>query len=515
MDKETENLKIEYLSVSDLKPYKKNARRHADEDVLTIMESIKEFGFSDPIGIWGDDNTIVEGHGRLIAAKRLGLKEVPCIRLDHLTDEQRRAYALAHNKTAEMSEWDFDLLPQELDDILNIDMSAFGFDLDFKAETEPEEEQNEDLEEDEIPDLPEEAQTEAGDLYILGEHRLLCGDSTNPEDVAKVCNGSLVDLVFTDPPYGMKKEADGVLNDNLNFDNLLEFNKKWIPLTFDHMKENGSWYCWGIDEPLMDIYGAILRPMQDANKITFRNFITWDKTNGMGQLSPDFRKYPTASEKCLFAMCGVEGFNNNVDHFNPAYEPILTYLRSEGDRVGLNQKKCREICGNFMYGHWFSKAEFTIIPEKHYKKLQDYYKGEAFTLPYKELGSLFKEKEGKDFKEALAEKRAYFNNTHDNMNDVWHFSRTSQKERETTGGHATPKPLALCARAILSSSREGETVLDVFGGSGSTLIACEELHRKCCMIELDPKYVDVIVKRWENHTGKKAQRITAEEQAND
>lgn len=125
-----ENLKIEYLPIDSLKPYEKNARRHEEADVQTIVNSIREFGFDDPIGIWGKQNLIVEGHGRLLAAKQLGMDKAPCIRLDHLTDEQRRAYALAHNKTAEMSEWDFDLLDAELDGILDIDMSDFGFGLE-------------------------------------------------------------------------------------------------------------------------------------------------------------------------------------------------------------------------------------------------------------------------------------------------------------------------------------------------------------------------------------------------
>lgn len=124
------NLKIEYLQISDLTPYEKNARKHQDADVQTIVASIKEFGFDDPIGVWGEDNLIVEGHGRLMAAKKLGMETVPVIHLDHLTDEQRRAYALAHNKTAEMSEWDFDLLDDELDKLSqDFDMSEFGFDL--------------------------------------------------------------------------------------------------------------------------------------------------------------------------------------------------------------------------------------------------------------------------------------------------------------------------------------------------------------------------------------------------
>ena len=173
------DLKIEYLPIKELKPYEKNARKHADADVSTIMKSIEEFGFKDPIGIWSDKNVIVEGHGRLIAAKRLGLKKVPVIRLDDLTDEQRRAYALAHNKTAEMSTWDDELLGSELDDILDIDMSDFGFDLS-------EEEEVHEVVEVETPEPPEEPKSHYGQIYQLGRHRLMCGDSTKLADVKKL-----------------------------------------------------------------------------------------------------------------------------------------------------------------------------------------------------------------------------------------------------------------------------------------------------------------------------------------
>lgn len=324
------------------------------------------------------------------------------------------------------------------------------------------------------------------------------------------------DLVFTDPPYGMKKEADGVANDNLNYDDLLEFNKKWIPLSFDALKENGSWYCWGIDEPLMDIYSGILKPMIKENKITFRNYITWDKGTGFGQTSELGRSYSVATEKCLFVMCGVQGFNNNKDHYDETFEGIRSYMEGEAKRVGLTAKKVYEITGVQMYGHWFTKSQFVIIPEVHYKKLQAYYDGEAFCMDYNKLKSLFNAAEHESLKAAVYAKRAFFDNTHDNMNDVWHFTRTSEKERELAGGHATPKPIALCSRAIKSSSREGEIVLDLFGGSGSTLIACEQLGRKCYAMEFEPKWCDVIIKRWETLTGLKAIKIKeAEENKND
>ena len=163
----------------------------------------------------------------------------------------------------------------------------------------------------------------------IHSHRLMCGDSTSVTDVEKLMDGRKADLVFTDPPYGMKKENDGVANDNLNFDDLLDFNRQWIPLSFAMLKDNGSWYCWGIDEPLMDIYSNILKPMQKENKITFRNLITWDKGNGQGQMSEDFRMYPIADEKCLFVMCGVQGFSTNADNFFEKWKPIVDYLEEQ------------------------------------------------------------------------------------------------------------------------------------------------------------------------------------------
>ena len=320
----------------------------------------------------------------------------------------------------------------------------------------------------------------------------MCGDSTKQEDVDKLMNGVKADLVFTDPPYGMKKESEGVLNDNLNFDDLLDFNRKWIPLTFGALKDNGSWYCWGIDEPLMDIYSNILKPMAKENKITFRNLITWDKGYGQGQLSEDFRMYPIADEKCLFVMAGVQGFSNNADNYFEGWEPIRSYLFNEWRKIS-SKNDWDKYLGNAMGKHYFTKSQWLLPTKEQYMKLQALGKGhQAFKKDYEEI------------KKDYYKTRAYFNNTHDNMNNVWHFNRTTGKEREAAHGHATPKPVALCGRAIETSSREDEIVLDLFGGSGSTLIACEQLNRKCYMMELDPLYVDVILDRWEKFTGEKA-----------
>ena len=401
--------------------------------------------------------------------------------------------------------FDLDILNQELADI-NIDMQEFGFD-EIKLDDIEEEQE---IIEDEAPEAPEEPKAKLGDIYQLGNHRLMCGDSTSEEDVAKLMNGVKADMVFTDPPYGMKKENDGVANDNLNYDDLLEFNKKWIPITFSNLKDNGSWYCWGIDEPLMDIYSNILKPMQKQNKITFRNLITWKKENDNptmifnGACSSNNRSYYT-NEKCLFVMAGVQGFNNNSDNYYEGWEPIRSYLESEAKKVGLTAKKLQEICGVGMYAHWFTKSQFILIPKEHYLKLQEYYKGKAFTKPYDNADSI--QKEYQNLKDEYYKTRAYFDGTKYQCIDVWVNDVTSGKEKESAGGHATPKPIAICTRAIETSSRENENVLDVFGGSGSTLIACEQLNRNCYMMELEPKWIDVIIKRWENFTGKKAIKI--------
>jgi DNA modification methylase len=325
-------------------------------------------------------------------------------------------------------------------------------------------------------------------------------------------NGERADLVFTDPPYGMKKESEGVLNDNLNFDDLLEFNKRWIPLTFANLKDNGSWYCWGIDEPLMDIYSNILRPMQKRNEIAFRNLITWDKGNGQGQKSEEHRMYAVADEKCLFVMLGEQDmrFKRNLEDFNEMFEPIRKYFEDEKKKSGLSVDKLSEI-DSTRCSHYWAKVQYEFPTQAAYEKIQSYCAANginAFTKSYEELKAQHTElkKKHTELKEQFYSTRPYFNNTHDNMNNVWHFDRTSAEEREGLD-HATPKPLALCARGIKTSSREGEIVLDVFGGSGSTLIACEQLHRKCRMMELDPHYCTIIIARWEKLTGQKAIKL--------
>ena len=490
-----EKLKIEYVSIDSIMPYAKNAKEHPQQQVEQIKRSIKDYGMNDPIGVW--HNEIVEGHGRLMACKELGITEVPIIRLEHMSDEQRKQYMLVHNQTTMNSDFDLDILSEELDDLLDFDAEFYDFDISLDEE-EPQE-----IVEDEPPEPPEEPKTKLGDLWQLGNHRLICGDSTDVAVIDRLMDGVKADMVFTDPPYGMKKESEGVLNDNLNFDDLLDFNRQWIPLTFGALKDNGSWYCWGIDEPLMDIYSNILKPMAKENKITFRNLITWDKGNGQGQLSEDFRMYPIADEKCLFVMCGEQDmrFKRNLEEFNEMFEPIRKWFEDERKKSGLSVEQISKI-DSTRCSHYWAKVQFEFPTKEAFCKIQTYCVNNginAFGVEYEEI-----KKEYEEIKKEFYKNRAYFDNTHDNMNNVWHFDRAGKDEREHTGGHATPKPIALCSRAIKSSSREGEIVLDVFGGSGSTLIACEQLNRKCYMAEIAPEYCDVIIQRFENLTGKKA-----------
>lgn len=506
MTQTSEKVTLKYMNTDDLVPYIYNPRDN-EQAVEAVAESIRNFGFKVPI-IIDAVGEIVTGHTRLKSAKRLGIKKVPVIIADDLDEDQVRAFRLADNKVGELAEWDDALLMAELAAI-DLDMEQFGFDVDdLLDEAEDLLTDDEEVEEDEADLELQDTSIKAGDIFQLGRHRLACGDSTDREHIAKLLNGSRIDTVYTDPPYGMKKEKDGVQNDNLNYDDLLEFNKKWVPITFDAMREVGSWYCWGIDEPLMDLYSNILRPMKKEQQITFRNLLTWDKGSGQGQMAKLTRMYPTADEKCLFVMKGVQGFNTNSDNYFEGYEAIRKPLAEAAERVGLTSKKLKEITGVAMFSHWFTKSQWTLIPFEHYKKIAEYY-GDEWGADYETIKAEY-DKIKKDYdriKQDYYATRAFFDATHTNFNNVLHFNRTDAEEREDTGGHATPKPLNLVGLMLKTSTRKGDNVLDVFGGSGSTLIACEQLNRNCYMNELDPQYVDVIIRRWEKVSGDKAVKI--------
>ena len=374
-------LKIEYVDIDTIEPYEKNARAHGKNDVKAIIQSIKEFGFNDPIGVW--HNSIVEGHGRLLAAKEIGMIQVPIIRLDELTDEQRRAYMLAHNKTAELSDWDYDVLASELKDIADIDMSEFGFDLNsLKDEDELITEQ------DEIPEPPEEPRAKLGDLFVLGGHRLICGDSTDVAVIDRLMDGAKADMVFTDPPYGYNYQS----------------NMRTKTEKFDVLEN---------DDKILDFFPNLLGRVKGFVMIC----TTWKV---LDKWLPLFKKYFDLSNMIIWDK-GGGGIGDLKHTFLTDYEVIL---------CANNGEEIRE----------------------------------------KRIGS------------------------------VWSIGKDNANDYE----HPTQKPVELSANAIRHTTDKGQVILDCFGGSGSTLIACEQLNRKCYMCELDPHYVDVIIERWEKLTGKKA-----------
>ena len=472
---------MELKKITDIKLNPNNPRLIKDDKFKKLVQSIKDFPEMLDIRpiVVNKDMIILGGNMRFRACKEAGIKEIPVIVTD-LSEDKQREFLIKDNTSG--GEWDWDMIANEWD---AEELEAWGLDLpvfDIKDEGTAEEDNY---------DVPDTIETDIvlGDLFEIGEHRLLCGDSTDSDAVAKLMDGEKADLAHNDPPYGMKKENDGVLNDNLNFDDLLEFNREWIPLQFMNLKESSSWYCWGIDEPLMDIYSEILKPYMRRDELYFRNLITWDKGNGQGQLSKTRRSYANADEKCLFVMIGQDGKNRKLEDFYEGFENILNFLKKEKDKSGLTNSQILEITSS-AHSHYWTKSQWLFPTEKDYNAIRDASNGKAFTKEYSEIKNEYEKA-----KNDLYSSRAYFDNVHDNMNNVWHIKRTSQQERADTGNHATPKPIPLCERVIKSSCPNNGLVLDFFLGSGSTMVASHQLKRKCYGIELDPKYCQVIIDR--------------------
>ena len=402
-----EPLKIEYMPVGALRPYERNARKHRKEDVQGIVNSIQQFGFDDPIGIWGPDNLIVEGHGRLLAAKQLGMETVPCIRLDHLNDEQRRAYALAHNKTAENSEWDFDILPEELESIVDIDMSQFGFDINLDEEQE--------IVDDEVPEVPEEPRTKLGDIYQLGQHRLICGDSTDPAVIDRLMDGVKADITITSPPYGMGRTA--------------------------HLRKHLESGKSGRDG--LSFYGS----STDDSK-------SW--LNLMNNFYNAAQK--AASVHFINVMMVADNKQSLVDF-------VATHSNDLVDIIVWNKHTCP--------------------PQIHEKVLNNGY----------EFVFVFDNEQN-----TRAIRFGDFKGTKSN------YIETKKEQNQFADIHKAVYSIEFVSK-ILDICNCAHSVFDPFGGTGTTLIACEQLNRKCYMCELDPKYCDVIVDRWEKFTGEKAVKV--------
>ncbi len=478
------------VDIKKVIPNKENPRIIKDLKFEKLVNSIKEFPQMlklRPIVV-NDEMVVLGGNMRLKACQEAGLEKVHIIKANDLSEEQQKEFIIKDN--IGFGEWDWDILANEWDSEKLEDWGLDGF---------PFEEVELEAEEDDYTE-PDNMQVDVvlGDLIEIGEHRLLCGDSTDSDQVAKLMNGQKADIAHNDPPYGMKKENEGVLNDNLNYSDLLDFNKKWISLQFTHLKENGSWYCWGIDEPLMDIYSEILKPFIKNQKATFRNLITWFKNPsglGDGQNNSIARSFGVITEKCLFVMMGVQGFDNNADNYFEGWEPIRNYLNAQKNKLGWSVNDIIEITGKSTASHYFSKSQWSFPTKEHYNVIRNKANGVAFKKEYEELKKEYEElkKEYEELKKEYYSTRAYFNNTHDLMTEVWQFDRHIRQGNE--GGHATPKPIPLCERVIKSSCPENGLVLDVFMGSGSTMVASHQLKRKCYGMELDPKYCQVIIDR--------------------
>lgn len=496
------SLEIAYKPTADLIPYVNNSRTHSDEQVTQVASSIKEFGFTNPILI-DEDGGIIAGHGRLMASKKLGLDEVPTITLHGLTDAQKKAYVIADNQLALNAGWDIDKLQVEVDQLVeqDFDIDLLGFDDDFLSgllEPEPVEGLTD---EDEVPELPAEPISKRGDIWILGNHRLMCGDSTSIDDVEKLMNGEKADLLHADPPYGMGKEGDGVANDNLYNDKLDNFQMEWWTTFRTFLSDKASAYIWGNAPELWSLWYRA--GLSDSEPLTLRNEIVWDKKHGQGMGSADFRMYPTATERALFFMIGEQGFNNNADNYWDGWESIRKYLKSQRDNMGWNNTIVADFFGFHprMADHWFSQSQWAMPKKDQYERLQFKANGKAFLKSYDKL-----KQEYDKLKQDFYSERAYFDNSHENMTEVWDFKRVQGKERH---GHATPKPVEMMERVMRSSLPKGGLCVEPFGGSGSTLMGAEKTGRKCYTMELQEKYCDVIIKRWEDYTGKKAELLNA------
>ena len=400
-DAKSKELKIEHVSVDELIPYAKNARTHSETQVAQIAASMTEFGFVNPI-LLGEDNIIIAGHGRLMAAKLLGMKNVPTIRLNHLNEAQRRALVIADNKIAENAGWDESLLREELSALedldFNIDLLGFNAEELDNLFLDDANASGGLTDEDAAPEAPENPVSVPGDIWICGDHKVLCGDSTMYDAYEKLMGEELADMVFTDPPY------------NVNYANSAKDKMRGTnrPIKNDNLGAEFGSFLYDVCTNLMMVCkGAMYICMSSSELHTLQSSFT----NAGGKWS-------------TFIIWAKNTFTLGRADYQRQYEPIL-YGWKDG------------------HEHFWCGAR--------------------------------------------------------DQSDVWFVNKPVKNDL-----HPTMKPVELVERAIHNSSKTKDIVLDAFGGSGSTMIACEKTGRRARLIELDPKYVDVIVKRWEDFTGKKA-----------
>ena len=420
---------IVYKTLDQIIPYENNPRNN-ENAVEAVANSIKEFGFNQPIAV-DKNGIIVVGHTRYKAAEKLGIKEVPVVVLDDLTDEQIKAYRIADNSTNELAEWNFEKLGLELDGI-GLDMTLFGIEPEEK---EPEED---DFDVDIALENIDEPKTKRGDIYQLGEHRLMCGDATSELDTEQLGDGQIIDLFFTDPPYNVdigvtdpeeakirhaRKDGLKLQNDNMDDTEFYNFLLESFTNGARLLKEGGAYYIWYASREHTNFENAL-----EKAQLTYKEQLIWVKNVFVfGR-----QDYQWQHEPCLY------GWKQGAGHYFIEDRTKATIIES--------------------------KQDFENMKKEDMKKLLE----EIFQLP-----------------------------------------TTCIKEKRPTRSdlHPTMKPITLCAKLIANSTKPGEAVLDLFGGSGSTLMACEQIGRKCYMMELDPKYCDIIIQRWEDYTGKKAIKL--------
>jgi DNA modification methylase len=476
------------VPIADLVLDPANARRHDERNLGAIKSSLRRYGQRKPIVVRKEGMTVTAGNGTVEAATALGWDEIAAVVVD---DDPTTAtgFAIADNRTAELAEWDDAALAKLLGATkeAGVPLGDVGFTEEELAGLLGEEGGSGAGGEDPgAGDPPEEPVSQRGEIYALGPHRLMCGDSTSAEDVAALLGGDRAPLLHGDPPYGMGKEADGVENDNLYRERLDAFQMEWWRTWRPFLADNGSSYIWG-NAP--DLWRLWWRSLEPSDLLTFRNEIVWDKGSGFGQTSDEMRQYPPATERCLFFMLGEQGFNSNADNYWEGWEPIRLALCAERDRAGLTNAQMNEICGKQnMTQAAFTKGGFRLLIREDYEALRGACGGVAFSRDYEEV-----KRDYEEVKRDFYATRAHFDNTHDNMTDVWSFPRVAGEERH---GHATPKPVDMVARAIKSSSKPGDLVLEPFAGSGTTLIAAAQTGRRCATMEITPAYCDVIRKRW-------------------
>lgn len=502
----------EIWPIERVRPYVNNAREHPADQVADLAKSLDEFGWVRPL-FCDRDGTLRVGHGMLEAAKARGRKFVPVIVLEGMTDAQLRGYVIADNAHADRAKWNEDLLRAELVQLKvdNFPLGVLGIpdgQLSLLLKDPRDQERPGEGGEDEGPDAPQAAIVSGlGDLWFLGKHRILCGDSTDPAAIARLMGSESAALLHADPPYGMGKEADGVENDNLYAEKLVRFQLAWWRACRPHLRPNASAYIWGNAEELWRLwYGGL----GDSEPLTLRNEIVWDKKSIAGMASPDLTCFPTASERCLFFQLGRHVFlvNQTKDDYWRGWDPVRLWLCAERDKMQWRPRDIREICGNHMHGHWFGESQWVFVSADNYAKLQEAAAGRAFVRDYTDLLAEYRELQARFNGEVRDDRRAefdaarpWFDNAHDIMRDVWEFPRVTGDDRH---GHATPKPVAMMERIMRSSARPGEVVLEPFAGSGSTLMGAEAAGRVCFALELQPVFVDVVCRRWKASTGEDA-----------